>query len=150
MDNQPKLTPNFSVQVEKAIHLAASVNSNLDNEQFIELLVNNGIGQEEATEIFLFLPIAFVRQWLADVKWLDTYIEFFTEQRRIERKFSETASYQIINGVVHDYFRNSPNRDTVLKIGGRSAEFHAINRLLNDNPQAKLQDIELSPTVIIR
>lgn len=149
-DNRPNLQPDFSVRVDKAIQVLADANAQLDNEQFIELLVDNGINKQEAIEIYLFLPIAFVRHWIADLKWLDTYIEYFSEQRQIERKFSETASYQIISTVTRNYFQNSPNQDAILKIGGRSAEFHAINQLLNDNPQANLQDIELSPTVIIR
>ena len=148
--NQPKLTPYFRAQVEKAIHLLANANPNLDNQQFMELLINNDIGKQEATEIFLFLPIAFVRQWLTDVNWLQTYIEYFSEQKQIERKFSETPSYEVISGVTKNYFQNSPSSDVVLKIAGRSAEFHAMNKLLLNNPDSKPQEIEFSPTVIMR
>lgn len=149
-ESSQKLTRGFRDHVEKAINLLADTNSNLDNGQFMELLVDNGINKYEATEIFLFLPIAFVRLWLTDVKWFDTYIEYFSEQKQVERKFSETPSYKVISDVAKHYFQNSPSRNTVLKIAGRSAEFHAINKLLLDNPDSKLKEIEFSPTVIIR
>ena len=147
--SQPTPSSDFSAQVEKAIRLLASANVDLDNEQFMRLLVDNGINKLDATEIFLFLPIAFVREWLTDMNWGDTYIEYFDEHKQIERKFSETTSYKIINTVAQNYFRNSPDRDTVLKIAGRSAEFHAINKLLNDNPKAELKEVKLSPPMIM-
>ncbi|HWJ26920.1 MAG TPA: hypothetical protein VNS32_10290 [Flavisolibacter sp.] len=148
--HQPKLSPDFSVKVEKAIHLLVNANSNLDDQQFIKLLVDNGIDKPEAIEILLFLPIAFVRQWLTDVKWLDTYIEYINERKQIKHIFRETASYMIISKVVKTYFQSSPSGDVVLKIGGRSAEFHAMNQLLNKYPRAELHEIELSPTIITR
>lgn len=52
--------------------------------------------------------------------------------------------------VTKDYFSRNPNKETVMKIAGRNAEFNAINQLLLENPTARIEDIKLSETVIIR
>ena len=52
--------------------------------------------------------------------------------------------------VTQDYFTTKPEKETVMKIAGRSAEYHAMNQLLLENPTARIEDIKLTETVIIR
>ncbi len=144
------VSDDFEYQVKQAIFLFANSEDLTTDEEAINYLIKNGIGNKEATEIIVFLPIAFVRHWLPNVNWIGTYLEYVDEKRNIEKKYSENQSCQVIWKLTKEYFANKPNRDAVLKIAGRSAEFNAINKLLNDNPNCKIEDIQLSPTVIMR
>lgn len=140
----------FDQQVRKAIHLFDNRDDLITDEDVVTHFTKSGIGQLEATEILLFLPVAFVRQWLSTVTWPDTYLECNDGKRNVEKKYLDTEAYQIIWQVTTAYFNGNPNKDTVLKIGGRSAEFNAINQLLHDNPSSKLEEIKVSQTVFIR
>jgi len=144
------LSPDFEQQVKHAISLI-EVGEDIDSdEDFLNYLVSNGIARKEAVEILLFLPIAFVRHWLSTVKWPDSYLEYVDSKRTNKRKYSETKSYQIIWQVTSDYFQDNPKNDTVFKIGTRSAEFNAINKLMWDNPDSNLEKVTVSKTIIMR
>ncbi|MDF2193458.1 hypothetical protein [Paraflavitalea sp. CAU 1676] len=147
-DNFPiEVSAEFPQYVKKAIQLLGEQGV-LENEAVFELFTANGIPGKEATEIFLFLPIAFVRHLLPDFNWKDSYLEFYSKKKQIERKYSETKAYLIIHEVTQQYFQNSPVKETVFKIAGRSSEFDAINQFLHNG--GKLEDGELSLTVIMR
>ncbi len=144
------LSPDFDLKVKKAIKLLGEKENLHEDKDAIQFLIDNDIEQKEATDIILFLPIAFIRHWLTTVKWDDSYIEFVNENKTIERKFFDTEAYQIIWKVTDEYFANSPNTETIVKIGGRSAEFNVINPILNNDANAKLEEIKISKTAIIR
>ncbi|WP_153798781.1 hypothetical protein [Foetidibacter luteolus] len=147
--DQP-LPSDFDKQVKRAIVLVRNTNTVKTDEEFLNYLIENGIEFKAAVEILLFLPIAFVRHLIATLKWPDTYLELINADKKIERRYSETKSYQIIWNVTSEYFNDNPDKDTVFKIAGRSAEFNALNNLLNENPDSKLEDVEVSSTVIVR
>ena len=144
------LSLDFNREVELAISLLASHDNINTDEEVVQLLLDNGIGRDEAIEILIFLPIAFVRHWLPMVEWQDSYLEYIDTNKTIERKFSASESFQTIWQVTAQYFTESPQKDTVIKIGGRSAEFKAINKLLLENPDSKLENIQVAQTVLIR
>ena len=100
------------------------------------------------SEIITFLPIAFVRKWLADVDWPKTYLEQYSESKRISKRFSDNHQYLTMEKIVDQYWNDKPNNDVIVNIAGRSAEFNAINQLLNDG--GKMADIKMTETVIIR
>jgi hypothetical protein len=135
--------------VDSAIKFLAQNENSLEDKEAIQFLVKKGINSEEAIEIVTFLPIAFVRSWLTTLNWKDNYIEY-QNGKYTEKKFSETESYIQILEVAKVYFNGNPTKETVIKIAGRSAEFNAMNKLLIENPTAKIEDINLSETVIIR
>lgn len=144
------VSADFDQNVRRAISFFENRDDLNTDEDIVECLTKNGIGNQEAIDILLFLPVAFVRQWLPTVKWLDTYIEYIDHKTQMEKKYSERESYQIIYREVIAYFNDKPDKNTILKIGGRSAEFDAINNFLNDQPDAILEEMEFLPTVIIR
>ena len=135
--------------VDSAIKFLAQNENSLEDKEAIQFLVKKGINNEEAIEIVTFLPIAFVRSWLTTLNWKDNYIEY-QNGKYIEKKISETESYIQILEVAKAYFNGNPTKETVIKIAGRSAEFNAMNKLLIENPNAKIEDINFSKTVIIR
>jgi hypothetical protein len=134
--------------VRKAITVLEKNENDLENEEVIQLLLNNGFEDNKALKLFIFLPIAFVREWFSTVKWPDAYIEWESDKIQTEKCYDETKDYIIIWKVTKQYFENSPKHDTIMKIGGSSAEFQAINKLLNAQPGCKLEEIKISKTII--
>jgi len=150
LNNESELPHDFDQLVRKAIVLIKNSDGINSDEQLVKYLTNNEIDYASAIEINIFLPIAFIRHWIPLANWSDTYIEFISEKRQIEKKYSKTKSYQIISNVTSEYFAHNPDRDVIFKIGGRSAEFNVINPLLHANPNLKVEEIILSDTVILR
>jgi hypothetical protein len=54
----------FAVYVDQAIYLITNSTGQLEDKQIITLLEAHGIPRSEATELLLFLPIAFCRHLL--------------------------------------------------------------------------------------
>ncbi|NII28885.1 hypothetical protein HB364_27655 [Pseudoflavitalea sp. X16] len=149
--SEAALSPHFRDQVRKAIQLLGQSEGSLDNKEVLQLFNDNSMTSQEAEEIMLFLPIAFVRKMLPNMKWPETYIELIGQKRsNEEKKYSGTKSFVIIWEETNDYYNNAPEKNTVLKIAGRSAEFHVINKLLLGNPGMKAEEIKLSKASIIR
>lgn len=144
------LSPDFELYVQTAIDILGKKPATITDQQIVSILIDNGISPGEAEEILIFLPIAFVRHWLPDVRWHDTYMEQNERHGEIEKRFSETESFEIIWKVTGHYFHNQPNADTIMKIGGRSADLHAINNALLAMPGCNVADLKISQTVIIR
>ena len=143
------LSIKFRSHVDNAINLLSINEGVLKDEEVLELFLANGVSYEEALEILLFLPIAFVRQLLPDVEWPDTYFESINHDQN-EIKYSETESFLMIWEEVLKYFNASPDNDAIIKIAGRSSEFQAINKLLLNNPNLHVKDIRLTNTVVVR
>lgn len=69
----------MNTSVELAIELLSRNEKSLEDKQAIQLLVGNGIRENEAIEIVTFLPITFIRSWLTKVNWKDNYTEYKDE-----------------------------------------------------------------------
>ncbi len=143
-----ELSADFEAQVKKAIDILGSYPDSLDDASAIKLLLDSGIDNESVIDIIQFLPIAFIRNWIPGFKWHDTYMEAGANEEPIERKYLDSKSFQIIWQITTNYFRNAPSRDTIFRIGGRSAEFNIINPLLLSG--TKLENIKLSKTFLSR
>ena len=146
-DNRTIKTSDFDSEVKKAINIIGREKS-LENDDLLTLLNQNGIEENNGIEIITFLPIAFVRKWLADVDWPKTYLEQYSDSKRISKRFSDNHQYLTMEKIVDHYWNDKPNNDVIVNIAGRSAEFNAINQLLNDG--GKMADIKMTETVIIR
>lgn len=142
-----KVPDDFKKSVEKAIVILEE-NSSIDNDKVVELFERNGFDKQVALEIFFFLPIAFVRTWLTDISWPDTYFDFKSNENKKQRKYQETESYCIILEVTQNYFSSSPSPESIIKIAGRSAEYNAINHLFLEFSDYDLKEVKISSTVI--
>ncbi len=146
-DNRIERKADFDSDIKKAIEIIGNSKS-LENDELLALLKRNGIEENDGIEIITFLPIAFVRKWLADVDWPKTYLEQYSDSKRISKRFSNNHQYLTMEEIVDLYWNDKPNNDIIVNIAGRSAEFNAINKLLNDG--GKMADIKMTETVIIR
>lgn len=143
------ITPNFSTSVEKAILFINSSEKDLDEDTLFKKLCEICENNFEAQEIYVFLPIVFIRLFLPQVNWDDTYNEIDSNKKETKKMFKSTESYQIILQASEKHFKNLP-KESILKIAGRSAEFNVINQLLLNNKTASIEDIKLIDTTVIR
>ncbi|MGO4773371.1 hypothetical protein ACEN2I_17035 [Flavobacterium sp. W22_SRS_FK3] len=143
------ISPDFAISVENVIRFIESLDKNINEDVLFEILCKLCKNDFEAQEIYVFLPIAFVRLCFPKINWLETYNEIDSTKKEIKREFKNTESYQIIFKVSKKHFQTL-SQETMIKIAGRSAEFHAMNQLFLDNKNAKLEDIKFTETTVIR
>lgn len=150
-----KSTPNAaSVPVEfpdyatRAINLLTNSDGQLEDAQVIDLFLADGIPQREATELLLFLPVAFCRNLLPQMQWHNYYWEYVSDRKQIKRLYADNERYGIIQKALEDYLAGDFTKADYHKIAGRSASFHALNQLLLDNPGRKLTEVIITPETV--
>ena len=136
----------FRNNIKKAITLLTNSSDALSDNGFLELMFANDIPYAEAVEILVFLPVACVRQWLPGVKWQVYYRE---NGKAGKFKYADTESYVIIFDETTKFIQSAPGVDNILKIAGRSSEFHVLNTLFLQNPNLNVEDIELAEAVVM-
>lgn len=149
-EKQPDISSKFRQNVQKAITLLLKSKNSPTDEMVLELFENNGISKVDSVEILIFLPIAVLRRLYGHLKWHDSYFEFDVNNNRVEKKFADSKSFQIIEEVTEKYFQNLPVSQDITNIAWRSAEFNALNYILLKNPDLQADDVVLSKTFIMR
>ncbi|MFZ6013045.1 MAG: hypothetical protein ACOYXT_22070 [Bacteroidota bacterium] len=147
--NSQSAPPDFKNWVVKSISLIGTIGKTMENEELVNFLVKEGIPEREAVEIVIFLPIAFCRRFLPQVKWLEEYIERYPDEREEKKLYNENIRYLIIKKETEAYWNSRPEKDIVINVAGRSAEFRMINDLLMANG-GNLADVILHPTILLR
>jgi hypothetical protein len=118
-----RFTSNIDIAIETIIEKEGSA----PDEEILKALFSK-MSRNDALEILIFLPIAFCRLLLPNIDFLDEYYEFtYGETGQRLRIFSETIPYNIVLASAARYFSARPRGENILKIAGRSSEFHAIN-----------------------
>jgi len=132
-----------------AIELIGGADSKkMENEELCEYLISKGLPEFEASELILFLPTAFCRKLLPELDWPTDYFDYYSENKKIRNKYQDNPRYVVINQETEAYFNGDSLNHVVLNIAGRSAEFNAINQLLQSG--GKLENVGLTETLIIR
>jgi len=140
----------FRSDVRTSINLIGNLKESLDNEKLLDFLIQNGIKENNAIEIVIFLPIAFVRKILPNVNWREKYIEQLSDKKQRTKSFAENSFYKIIENETDNYYAGKSESEVILKIAGRSAEFKVINDLLLKNEKADISEIKFTENIIIR
>ena len=107
---------NFEADVIKSIEIIGNAAKSLDNEDLLSLLIKKGIKRENAFEIIIFLPVAFIRRWLNNIDWPLTYIDYYSENNKITKRYSENHQYVVIENEVEKYWNNNPKKDFIINI----------------------------------
>jgi hypothetical protein len=137
----------FRSNIDIAIQTIIEKEGSASDEEILTALFAQ-MQRNDAIEIFIFLPIAFCRLLLPNIAFLDEYYEDNRDGngQRL-RKFSETESYQVVLESSSRYFLSKPGSENILKVAGRSGEFHAINDLLNKGNQ--LEELRMTRMCIV-
>ncbi len=147
--NRTSVPIEFAQYTKKAIYLITESHGQLEDGQILSLFEKNGIPPKEAVELLLFLPQAFCRHLLAEVKWPEYYLEYISETKNIKHFYADNKRYTIILSELALYLCGVFTHADYHKIAGRSASFHALNEILLNNPGSKLSEILVSPETII-
>jgi hypothetical protein len=139
----------FPQYTQQAIRLITESHGQLEDKQLLSLFERNGIPPKEAVELLLFLPQAFCRRLLSEVKWPDYYLEYISEEKSIKRFYADNERYTVILAALQTYIAGEFLQSDYYKIAGRSASFHSLNQLLLDNPGRKLAEAIVTPETII-
>lgn len=143
------VTPtSFNECVKLSIDIIGSKGKWYDTYGVIKLLSKNGIPKSDAIEIAIFMPMAFCRKMLPEVTWPETYIEYYSEDKQIEKPFKDNEKFLIIQEETNTYWDTNPNQNAIMQILFLSADFNAINKLLHDG--GSLEDAVVSPPMINR
>ena len=145
IEQETPIPNDFGLWVKKSIGVLGSLGKIMDDRAAAELLISHGVSEREAMNIVTFVPIAFVRKLLPQIKWPISYIEARGE-RRVEKLFSNNRRYSIVEKETNAYWTENPKKEIVLNVAGRSAEFQAINNLVLQG--GRLEDIQLTNVVI--
>jgi len=148
MNRLNTIPKNFRQLVRQSIPLLGTLAKVMDDESAADYLAAHGIPQEEALEIVIFLPIAFCRKLLPQMNWSSLYTEIDQLGNKREILFDENMRYRILKEEVEIYCSSSPQKEIILGVSGRSAEFHAINTLLLRG--GKLEEIKIHQPIITR
>ena len=116
--------------------------------KLLELFIANGIPETDAVEIVLFLPVAFCRKLLPQIKWHNHYVDFYSENKQIKRLYKDNPRFIGTQVETDEYWSSIPDNEIVLNIAGRSADFKAINGLLMGG--SRLENIEVSENFVFR
>jgi hypothetical protein len=134
--------------VRKSIPIIGTTGKTMLDSELMQLLVSEGVPEQEAIEIVLFLPTAFTRILIPNVNWQNYYVDYYGEHKQIERLYQENPRYLVFESETHRFFNSQPDSELLLNVAGRSAEFKAVNKLLLDG--GKIEDIKVTPSYIIR
>jgi hypothetical protein len=122
----------------------------LGDVKLYRMLVADGLKAALAARLVEFLPMAYCRLLLKDsgVRFPNTF------QRRqargkssSERLLSSEPVWNAVIAFARDEAARGISPDDLLAVAGRSAEFQAVNQLLNNGSQ--LRNIALTPTVLM-
>jgi hypothetical protein len=146
----PAMPVEFPAYARKAIQLITESDGQRSDEEILALLTSQGIPQVEATELLLFLPIAFCRHLLPALKWPAHYVEFASEKQQYKVFYNDNPRFGAIQEAMLAYAAGQLKPGDFHKIAGRSTSFHALNALSLKNPGRGLSDAFLTAEYITR
>jgi len=135
-------------KIKSAIDVLIRMDENPSSDEILGAFNFYGIKDELGKELYVFLPIAFCRLMLPEVKFPKHYIEKDIDGNETRKKFKDNLLYNEIIHATKEYFSNSPKSDQIIKIAGLSAEFSAINQLLKDS--INMENIKLTEMIIVK
>lgn len=128
----PPVPSEFRTWVKASIEFWGALPDDLEPEAFYEAFLQQDIPEAEADEIFLFLPTAFCRKLLPEVQWLPHYVDYYTPSKQLKQAYKDNPRYVIIAEETDYYWANNLKQSVILRIAGSSAEFDAINQMLQN------------------
>jgi len=115
------------------------------DERLLKRILEYNISEYNAKKLICLIPIAFGRKLMKKINFPDFYI--LNGKDKI--KYSEDIVYIEIEKIIEKIIVKGIKSNDLIKIGGRSAEFHAVNSLLNQNPNVDWSEIRMEPVNII-
>ena len=117
---------------------------NLSDESIYHKLLEAGIEQQLAARLVELLPIAYCRVTMSNsgIRFSKTFRRKLADGSVQEREFSSEPVWDAANRFARAEIAKGVPRKDLLNIAARSAEFHAINQLLNQG--SKMTNVRLT------
>jgi hypothetical protein len=135
-------------EFDAAVTVLAKYGTKSEADAVVAEMVKAGIGQKKAIELYLFIPVAFCRQFIPEAAYQDFYVDYYGPHKQVERKYRKNKLYVAIDQFTRAYFDSAPERETVLNVCWVDAEFKVINEALNNG--SKIENLEFAPCYINR
>lgn len=135
-------------EFDAAVSVLTKYATELEAEIVIKEMTKVGISEKKAVELYLFIPVAFCRQFIPKAAYQNYYVNYYEPHKEIKQKYEDNKLYVAIEKATKVYFAANPQRETVLNLCLVNAEFKAINTALLDGN--KLEDLEFAPSYITR
>lgn len=135
-------------EFDKGLTVLINYAVELEAEQVVEKMVQVGITQAKAIELYLFIPVAFCRQLIPEASYKDYYVDYYGPHKQIEKKYGDKKLYVAIEKATKAYFATTSNQESILRVCTIDAEFKCINKTLQDG--SRLEDLEIAPSYITR
>ena len=133
----------------QALNTWDNIDINENDEKIISTFMEKRIPEKYAKLLLVFLPIILTRKIFDKINFPDEYIKI-NENLKIPRKFSENNFYIYLKTAVEIWITKKFNKDLIIKIAGRSAEFKVLNQfLLEGREMSELQNIQFTELHII-
>jgi hypothetical protein len=121
----------------------------LGDVELYRILVADGLEAALAARLVEFLPMAYCRLLLKDsgVRFPNTFQRMQARGKNSSaRLLSSEPVWNAVIAFARDEAARGISRDDLLAVAGRSAEFQAVNQMLNQG--SNLRDIVLTPTLL--
>jgi hypothetical protein len=134
-----------AMHIDRAIAVMKAQSDQADH-NVVEALVASGVDPKDAEWLVALLPVAFTRVLFKSggPSFADTY-QCMSDDGSISGEHSLSNEPIFAHGVS---IASSADRETMVAVAGRSAEFNVINQALHVG--SKLDDLVLSPPVFLR
>lgn len=139
--NKRKLTLEEKIEKSIQVYFDYFQNPNKINRQIAKIADT----EDEYMQLYLFLPMAFCREFVPEVEYSDIYITSDNGTDK-ENRFSESNIYSEITRVVKKNWANFSG-ENLMKVLFHSGDFKAINESLKNG--AKPEDLKSVPARIV-
>lgn len=123
--------------------------ANSDDGQVCSALIESGVQPEIAEKLVMFLPIAYGRVVLKKIgiRFSDSFKHPLNDGTLVEHAFADEPIWRAIVECACDEVSRGISGEHLLSVAARSAEFDAVNQLLNAGSTPA--NIVLTPPVIL-
>lgn len=121
---------NLKQQISLIITEIQQTDQNISEIDLLKRIVKLGIDKKLASDLLTFIPIAMCREILPNFHFPASYIEKSKYNEDKEIKYKHNSVYMDVEIIIRSILASGFSQDSVLKIAGRSPEFHVINDFL--------------------
>jgi hypothetical protein len=120
----------------------------LDDDEVFERLIAEGIERRLAASLLTLLPMVYVRIMLekSKVRFAEFYEQQLPSGGSEKRQLSSEPAWEPSNEFARAEISRGISKQDLLNVAGRSAEFDALNRLLNHGH--KLDTASMTPCLV--
>lgn len=136
----------ISKTIAMAIDTIKSCNDEDSNDDIINRISKFTKDEYLAWELYCFIPIAYCRLLLHDLKFSDEAIYSMPDGSQRKKVLSNINTYKQVKKIASERYRSGIDKADISNILFHSSEFNAINNALNAG--SKLENLMIGPVML--